>query len=86
MAEIDIPDGVPLKYEQGKVGMKVKIHSSRGKDTNWQQNEVLTIVGIEKNSGAYFYVEGKLKWQVKYGVWPYHLYAVKKPTIIITEE
>ncbi len=74
----------PLKLEECKIGMRVKIHISRGDDYIYQANATLVITKFKKN--YVLCTSPELKW-TDYGVWPHHLYrATPKPTIIVTED
>jgi len=70
-----------MKLEEGRLGMRVAIHPNRG-DRN--AHVVCTIVRIQP--GSHFGVtslDGKIN---DLGVYPYHLYRVAKPTILLTED
>lgn len=79
-------EGPTLTYEQGRIGMKVRIHSSRGSSFRGAIGLEYTIQQTYQN---YFLLTGQLGTPnelVNYGVWPYHVYKSRKPLIVITED
>lgn len=73
----------PLKMDQLKIGMMLRIHPDRQ-----TPHENHKLVKVTKMDAGYVRVTGsEFNNGVELGVWPYHLYlAHRKPTIIIEEE